>query len=356
MSNASILELEMLALINAERAEAGLDAVVLNTTLNAAAEDHSQWMLEDDTFSHTGEGGSSAGDRMATAGFPFEAPSLWAENIGWQSARGEPGYSDDVAMVHEGLMNSPGHRANILNPSIEEIGIGVEIGEFTAGANDYEAVMITQNFATTAGDTSSMVDPGTGVADPQDPPAEEVPTDEAPDTPQDPEDPDDDMPPVDDGPMEDDGPTDDEDDVPLAEDTPPDPEDETPPMEDGPMEDDEDEDEEDDDEPDTPGGTPVAQDTPAPQDDTPPIEDDPQEEDPELAEAPVCDLWFDFADTFDFGDIDGFILIPVNLDAMWENVMNVFDMDCAPDMDVEGTEVADTDMSTMNDMFLFDCA
>lgn len=164
MSNANELELEMLELVNAERASAGLDPLTLNTALNASAEDHSQWMLESDTFSHTGQGGSSAGDRMGDAGFSFEGSWQWAENIGWQSERGDEGFSDDVAMIHDGLMNSPGHRANILDPNLEEIGIGVEIGEFTSGSMDWEAVMITQNFATTAADTSSQVDPGTAAA------------------------------------------------------------------------------------------------------------------------------------------------------------------------------------------------
>ncbi len=175
MSNANALELEMLALVNLERAEAGLNELRLNTALNAAAEDHSQWMLEADTFSHTGQNGSSAGDRMADASYPFEGSWQWAENIGWQSERGEAGFSDDVAMIHASLMNSPGHRANILDPDLEEIGIGVEVGEFTTGGNDWEAVMVTQNFATTAADTSALADPGNGSE--EFPPADDVPTD-----------------------------------------------------------------------------------------------------------------------------------------------------------------------------------
>lgn len=199
MSNANELELEMLDLVNAERANAGLDPLTLNTALNASAEDHSQWMLEDNTFSHTGQGGSSAGDRMREAGFSFDGNWQWAENIGWQSERGDEGFSDDVAMIHDGLMNSPGHRANILDPNLEEIGIGVEIGEFTSGGMDWEAVMITQNFATTDSDTSSQTDPGTGA--PVEPEVEEpiVPVFEDPE----PEDPVTDAP-VQDGPdMED---------------------------------------------------------------------------------------------------------------------------------------------------------
>jgi len=162
MSVASPLELEMLTLLNAERTEASLEPLTLNTRLNQAAEDHSAWMLEANVFNHTGEGGSTAGERMEDAGYPFQAPSLAAENIGWQSERGDEGYSDDVEMIHESLMQSPGHRANILDPDATEIGIGIETGDFTVPQGTFDAVMVTQNFATTAADTSAWRDPGTG--------------------------------------------------------------------------------------------------------------------------------------------------------------------------------------------------
>lgn len=51
-------------------------------------------------------------------------------------------------------MDSPGHRANILNPDFTEIGIGIERGNFRG----YDSVVVTQNFATTDGDTSEFED------------------------------------------------------------------------------------------------------------------------------------------------------------------------------------------------------
>ena len=60
MSTASTFEQEMLDLINEERTSRGLNPLKLETQLNESAEDHSEWMLETDTFSHTGAGGSSA--------------------------------------------------------------------------------------------------------------------------------------------------------------------------------------------------------------------------------------------------------------------------------------------------------
>ncbi|WP_227268339.1 CAP domain-containing protein [Roseobacter weihaiensis] len=148
MSRASDLEQQMLELINEERTSQGLNTVALEVRLNESSEDHSQWMLDQDQFSHTGVNGSSAGDRMRDADFDFEGAWSWGENIAYQSERGAPGLSDDVVDLHNSLMDSPGHRANILNPDYEVIGLGIEVGDF----DGFEAVMVTQNFASTDGE------------------------------------------------------------------------------------------------------------------------------------------------------------------------------------------------------------
>ncbi|HZG67040.1 MAG TPA: CAP domain-containing protein, partial [Herpetosiphonaceae bacterium] len=145
----------MLELINAERAEAGSQPLAFNGDLNEAAEDHSQWMLATDIFSHTGQGGSTAGQRMAAAGYSFTGSWTRGENIGWGSLRSPSGYQDDVEARHTSLMNSTGHRANILSDGFEEIGIGFEVGSFKG----YQSSIVTQNFARSG--TGSFV---TGVA------------------------------------------------------------------------------------------------------------------------------------------------------------------------------------------------
>lgn len=161
MSIANSIELGMLALINGARGAAGLEPLRLITLLNQAAEAHSAWMLQADTFGHDGEDGTSPADRMAEAGYPFEGASLALENIGWQSARGDAGYDDDIAQIHESLMASPEHRANILNPEVRDIGIGVETGTFPGLTGEVEAVMVTQVFGATDADISAWIDPGT---------------------------------------------------------------------------------------------------------------------------------------------------------------------------------------------------
>ena len=180
MSQASEFELLMLGLVNYERTSRGLDPLSINGDLNESSEDHSQWMLDTDTFSHRGASGSSPTERIE--GTAYELTGSWrtAENIGWQSERGEPGIEDDVREIHAGLMASPGHRANLLNPDLKDIGIGIEVGDF----DGFEAVMVTQNFATTDAVTNTPdqeVVPDTPIADAGDvddpvPPPASVPT------------------------------------------------------------------------------------------------------------------------------------------------------------------------------------
>ena len=161
MSVASQFERQMLDLINEERTSRGIDPLTLELRLNDASEDHSVWMDETSNFSHTGVGGSDPGDRMRDAGFQFSGSWTWGENIAYQSERGAPGISDDVVDLHTSLMNSPGHRANLLNPSFELIGIGIEEGD----GRGFDAVYVTQNFARTSApvrldQTGTDPDPG----------------------------------------------------------------------------------------------------------------------------------------------------------------------------------------------------
>jgi uncharacterized protein YkwD len=108
-------ENEVPSLTNAERHDAGCSALRLDTRLRTAARRHSAEMARFGYFSHTGQNGSDPGRRMRDAGYPTSGG--WAENI----ARGYP----DPASVMDGWMNSPGHRANILNCSLRALGVGV---------------------------------------------------------------------------------------------------------------------------------------------------------------------------------------------------------------------------------------
>lgn len=106
-------EKEMLRLVNNLRIKNGREPVQLNASLNQAAFDHSEDMGENNYFSHTGRNGSKFGERAKDAGYKG---SPRGENI----AAGRR----DVAATFKQWENSSGHRRNILNPNINEMGIG----------------------------------------------------------------------------------------------------------------------------------------------------------------------------------------------------------------------------------------
>lgn len=105
---------EVLRLVNQARVRHGLAPIARAAELDVAAERHSRDMAINGFFSHTGSDGSNAGQRANAAGYFWYA---WGENI----AAGFP----TAAAVMEAWMNSPGHRANILQPIFQEIGIAV---------------------------------------------------------------------------------------------------------------------------------------------------------------------------------------------------------------------------------------
>ena len=148
MSKANAAEQYMLELINTARAQAGVQPLAFDGELNESSEDHSSWMLSTDAFSHTGVGGSNPGDRMETAGYDFSGNWTWGENIAWKSFNGAVNIQAEVQQLHTNLMNSPGHRANLLKGDFREIGVGVETGRI----GNFNAAMVTQNFARTASD------------------------------------------------------------------------------------------------------------------------------------------------------------------------------------------------------------
>ncbi len=123
-------------------------ALVFNFDLIDSSRSHSQWMLDQDQFSHTGAGGSSAGDRMRQANYDFTGNWTWGENIAYQGSTGNINPTTTIAAEHNSLFKSSGHRTNILSDNFREIGIGAIEGEY----NGYNALMTTQNFARSGND------------------------------------------------------------------------------------------------------------------------------------------------------------------------------------------------------------
>lgn len=116
-------ELDVLTVINGHRAAGAVcggtsfgaaPALVMDSRLRTAARLHSQDMGANGYFSHTSLDGRTFSQRMSATGFNGAKP--WGENIG-------AGYPSPAAVM-AGLMASPGHCSNIMNPSYRAIGVG----------------------------------------------------------------------------------------------------------------------------------------------------------------------------------------------------------------------------------------
>jgi Ca2+-binding RTX toxin-like protein len=118
-----------------------------NAFLNSAAEGHSNWMLAADVFSHTGSGSSTATSRMSAAGYVFNGSWSAGENIAWSGSTGAIDATALTRSSHDNLFLSASHRTNILGSGFREIGVAAEVGQFTSGGTTYNALVVTENFA-----------------------------------------------------------------------------------------------------------------------------------------------------------------------------------------------------------------
>lgn len=112
-STNSAMEQEVLKLVNAERAKNGLSALSWAEDLAKVSRAHSQDMISRSFFSHTNPDGQSPFDRLRSNGISYRTA---AENIAYGQKT--------AAAVMNGWMNSSGHRQNILNKNVKEIGVG----------------------------------------------------------------------------------------------------------------------------------------------------------------------------------------------------------------------------------------
>lgn len=121
------LEAQMLDLVNQERAQAGLSPLRPDAALTEVARAHSADMLRRGYFAHITPDGVGPFDRIKGAGIAFQTAG---ENLA---------LAPTLQRAHSGLMQSPGHRANILRPEFGRVGIGIMDG-------GVRGVMVTQLF------------------------------------------------------------------------------------------------------------------------------------------------------------------------------------------------------------------
>ncbi len=122
------LENQMIDLVNRERASRSLQPVIFDPKLREVARSHSRDMFERGYFSHYSPEGESVVDRARKYDISY---LVIGENLA---------YAPSLRLAHNGLMNSPGHRANILSADFGKIGIGIMDG------GSY-GLMITQVFS-----------------------------------------------------------------------------------------------------------------------------------------------------------------------------------------------------------------
>lgn len=121
------LEAKMLELVNRERTQRSLRPLKADPEMAEVARAHSGDMFARGYFAHKTPEGRDPFDRMRSRKVRFITAG---ENLA---------LARTLNMAHEGLMNSPGHRANILQPSFGRLGIGILDGGIYG-------LMVTQNF------------------------------------------------------------------------------------------------------------------------------------------------------------------------------------------------------------------
>lgn len=131
VASAAEAEARMLELVNQDRAAHELPPLQPAADVAEVARAHSQEMQATGLVAHVSPTTGSAADRVRAAGI---STPLVLENI----AR-----AYGVAEAQAGLMNSPGHRANVLSPQATHIGIGIVLGDEVAGRRE---IFVTQVF------------------------------------------------------------------------------------------------------------------------------------------------------------------------------------------------------------------
>jgi uncharacterized protein YkwD len=117
----------MLDLVNEARAENGLPPLAPDPELTEVARRHSADMFARGYFAHDTPEGRSPFDRMKDA------------NVRFLTAGENLALAPTVSIAHRGLMNSPGHRANILRSQFGRVGIGIMDGGM-------RGLMVSQEF------------------------------------------------------------------------------------------------------------------------------------------------------------------------------------------------------------------
>lgn len=126
---------DLLSLLNRARRRVRAKPLRWNAQLASAAQSHATDMAVSDYFSHTGANGSSSDSRIAATGY---RAFYTTENIAGGQATARSAFN--------AFMSSPAHKANMLNRSLSEVGIGFFFNPTDTGVVNYRYYWV-QNFA-----------------------------------------------------------------------------------------------------------------------------------------------------------------------------------------------------------------
>lgn len=142
--NLALVDQAALCLVNRQRRLAGRAPLAESVRLDRAAQGHSDDMVARSYFDHVSPGGSDPVRRMFNVGF-LNANVGYAigENIAW----GTRGFATPASIV-VAWMRSPRHRANMLDASFRQTGIGISPSAPGSEAHGHAGATYTQDFAT----------------------------------------------------------------------------------------------------------------------------------------------------------------------------------------------------------------
>jgi len=145
-SQISVAEQYLFAAANAERTQRGLQPLQWDVALYRAAQAHAQQMAARASISHQYPGEAELAERGRAAGARF---NFIAENVA---------EAPTALRIHDAWMNSPGHRANLLDPKADSVGISVinRDGQLYA-VQDFDRTVAVLSFAQQESAVSSLL-------------------------------------------------------------------------------------------------------------------------------------------------------------------------------------------------------
>jgi Ca2+-binding RTX toxin-like protein len=114
-----------------------------NAILESVAINHSLWMLNADTFSHTGINGTSPDQRIKAAGYNYNS---CGENLALVGTTGAGTLQAQIETMNTNLFLSATHRVNLMNGAFRELGVASETGVFTQNGTNFNANALSLEF------------------------------------------------------------------------------------------------------------------------------------------------------------------------------------------------------------------